>query len=451
MKGKFWFAVVVPAVVIAGAAVVAVTARRPEWTTSSPEALAEFLQGQDALDKVYKDEAHEHFAKAAALDPGFVAAKLFVYGTLDGPAMDTQGGKILEELAAADPTKLTEREAFLIRYALADKGKIAVKPEVVLDGYAGKHPDDPFVLNLEVGIATAHQNWPEARRLLTRLIEVAPNRVSAYNDLGYLAMGQGRFAESEKMFQTYRYIAPDQANPHDSLGELLILVGRYAEARKELEEALRIKPDFCASYGHLVNLAEFEEKPDLAEDAIQRAQNLGKCTGYALQLMRCEAAVRPPALARDWEGIWKASEANCVIDPKEGPTDIVALWAALMTGRRDAVAAREERLHAQLAKAGTGGGKLFNEALLAHLEGARLLMDGNLAEAAARFRFADQGFSYRELPLGSLKMFNRLALARTLQLSGVADEAAAELEEVRSVNPDFAGPVMPLLATVPGR
>jgi len=44
--------------------------------------------------------------------------------------------------------------------------------------------------------------------------------------LGYIKMMQGRFAEAEESFMSYRFIAPDQANPHDSLGELYITTGR---------------------------------------------------------------------------------------------------------------------------------------------------------------------------------------------------------------------------------
>ena len=45
---------------------------------------------------------------------------------------------------------------------------------------------------------------------------MAPNRVLAYNQLGYLEMGQGRFADAQKMFETYRYIAHWSSAPPPS-------------------------------------------------------------------------------------------------------------------------------------------------------------------------------------------------------------------------------------------
>ena len=78
-------------------------------------------------------------------------------------------------------------------------------------------------------------------------MEIAPNWVIAYNQLGYINMSKGRFAEAEERFKSYRFIAPDQANPHDSLGELFIALGRNDEAEESFEKAIEIKPDFWAS------------------------------------------------------------------------------------------------------------------------------------------------------------------------------------------------------------
>ena len=53
-------------------------------------------------------------------------------------------------------------------------------------------------------------------------------------------MMQGRFAEAEESFKSYRFIALDQANPHDSLGELYITTGRYDEAERILGLGSRV-------------------------------------------------------------------------------------------------------------------------------------------------------------------------------------------------------------------
>ena len=247
VKVKVLVAVGVLLVVAVAGALLMLPAREPEWTTTSPQALAELQEGLDSLQKIYYNEAANHFQKALNLDPDFVVAKRFLLVSKQRPSSDPEMKKLVADLLKADLSKVTDRERFLITTTLADHEKDPARAQKVLEEYGAKNPDDPFVLEGLANIAAARQDWPEARRLLTRLLEVAPNRVMAYNQLGYLEMGLGRFAESQKMFETYRYIAPDQANPRDSLGELLILTGRYDDAKRELEEALRMRPDFCAS------------------------------------------------------------------------------------------------------------------------------------------------------------------------------------------------------------
>ncbi|MEJ2582369.1 MAG: hypothetical protein P8127_12175, partial [Acidobacteriota bacterium] len=76
MKRWIWIGLATVVVVGLGVTLVAVPSG-PEWTTSSPEALAEFEAGMDAEMKLYKDEAGEHFRRAFELDPDFVVAGLF--------------------------------------------------------------------------------------------------------------------------------------------------------------------------------------------------------------------------------------------------------------------------------------------------------------------------------------------------------------------------------------
>ncbi len=442
MRRNLLIAAVLVAVVVAGVAVFGVSGRRPEWTTSSPEALAEFQKGLDATQKLYAAEARAGFAKALDADPNFVMAKYFLWATKESEAAGMESDKVLDDLKRADLSKLTARERFLIQFSLsAHASKDAAGPEKILAEYAAKHPDDPYALEREANFATARQDWPEAHRLLAHLIEVAPNRVTAYNQLGYLEMGQGRFAEAQKMFETYRYIAPDQANPHDSLGELYILLGRYSEARTELEAALRIKPDFCASYEHLVRLALLEGNPDLAEKDADRAVAVSSCKTMSEKGLRCVIAAWRPLLKGDWEGARQAGNTWC---PKvSSPDDPLRVWMGLRTGRPADVDAAEAQMRARLDKIAVGApGRGYYEAYLAHAEGARLFVGGEYAKAAERFRFADRSMSYRGLLMGLDKLCNKVMLAEALDAAGSRQEGAAALNEARAVNAGFVDLVL---------
>ena len=422
------------AVLAIGTVVVRLTSKRPEWTTSSPAALSEFQKGLEAREKLYYDEARLHFSKAVELDPNFVMAKYFLVASTEGSSDDSKGDAAIAELQRSDNSRLTERERFLLSYAGANHSKDTGAAEKILTAYAAKHPDDPYVLERQTAVATQRQEWPEAHRLLTRSIEAAPNRVVAYNQLGYLEMGQGQFTEAQRMFETYRYIAPDQANPHDSLGELYIVLGRYDEARKELEAALAIKPDFCASYEHLLRSALMQGRTDEADQALARARRTAPCDATVGKGMRCLIAVWPPLFAGDWDGVWKAQQGSCPNLSEDSPQ----IWVLLRTGRRAEADAFEKKAHERLAKTPSAEpGRGYLEAYVAHIEGARLLIDGEPGKAAERFRFADHLLSYRDLPMALIKLTNRFVLVQALQASGVPDEAATVLASARAVNASF--------------
>jgi len=77
MSKKIWMGM---AVVIAGAIAVSLVAlpKGAEWTTDSPEALAEFTAAIDAKMKLYHNDVQTHLERAVELDPEFVIAKLYL-------------------------------------------------------------------------------------------------------------------------------------------------------------------------------------------------------------------------------------------------------------------------------------------------------------------------------------------------------------------------------------
>jgi len=428
----------VGAVLLLGGAVTAVmiTGHRPDWTTSSSEALAEFELGQDALQKIYTADARAHFARALQLDPGFVVAKLFLARCLDLQPSDTRVDEIVDELRRADLSKLGPREQFLIRYAVADHSKETVKEQEILDSYLAKAPDDPFALEIQANVAVGRQDWTDAQSIYRHLMKVDPNRVSAYNELGYLAMAQGRFGEAEKMFQTYRYIAPEQANPHDSLGELFTLIGRYPEAEKEFNDALRIKPDFCATFRHLVALYQLSDRDAEASATYSRMRQAGACGEYPTKATACGIAEWPSVRIHDWEAVWKAASVNCPADlAGENP---IAMTAAIATGRRKDAEDLLERVKAEVAKLpASEQSRQSLEGAELHMEGVLLLAGGKPVEAADRFLAADKMMTYRELGSGLLKMLNGVYRANALQRAGEREQAAKVIAGLREVNSAF--------------
>ena len=411
---------------------------QPGWTTDSETARAAFEAGLAAEMKYYHEEAMNHFAEAIRLDPAFAAARVKL---LEYTREPERRGELAAELRAIDTDPLTYQERFLVRHALARFDRDWDEAARLAEKQLTKYPDCVYGLEAAADAAWERQDIETAKDLYTRLLELDPHWVSAQNRLGYLALAEGRFADAEQLIRTYTYLAPDQANPHDSLGEILTIRGRYEDARIELEEAVRIRPDFCPAHQHLVDLAILEGRPQDAAPLLERAR--GACDEKWIEHMICHTALWQDYLAGDYDSPWRPGARECLQETEE--VDFLVHRMAALSGRTDEARAIEERFEERLltAEASTKMTLEAPRALLAHLEGVRLLSEGKSAEAARRLTSADQSLRYSDN--GILKLFNRLNLALALQRSGDLGGEREMLEAVREVNPAFAA-IYPSLA-----
>lgn len=415
---------------LAGATGVLVSCQRVAWTTDSPQALAAFERCLDAEMKVHIEEVREECSQALEHDPDFLLPKLRL---LRYVARDEEGRRaLIDDLAAADLAPLTDRERFLVEHFLAyHKGDLE-RAAGLLNEYLEDHPDDPYALDIRCSAAWERQDWQAAEPCYRRLLEIDPNWVRAQNNLGYIAMAQGRFAEAEDLFKTYRFIAPDQANPHDSLGELLILVGRYEEAEKELEKALDVRESFCPSYEHLIQARLMAKKVGGARQAVERMAAQESCRDAAPKI-RCRIDLWSQLLAGDAEAAWQTAQDGCI--SPWGEALILSHEAAVAAGRIEEALALEAKLARLIEEAGPRT-KPSLEMHLFHMGGQRAEVAGDFERAVELYREADRRLRYWEAQgLGVFKLFNQLSLARALSRSGRANEAARVLDQVRSVNP----------------
>ncbi len=440
MRRWLWW-VLGGAVVASAAFAVVAVGRGPEVTTVSPAARAELEAALDASMKFYHEEARQHLERALALDPDFVLAKLLLVERLHGDSERRQ--RLVADVAAADLDRLSERERFMVRRALALYGKRSEEAEQILEDYLARHPNDPFALEMKAMRAFSRGETAAAEQAYRRLIEVGPNWVIAYNQLGYLAMRQGRFAEAEEHLVSYRFIAPDQANPHDSLGELYTLVGRYDEAVASLEQAIRTKPDFWYGYEHLALAHLMRRDWSAAAAAVERMAAAG-CPEDMVESIRCEVRLRPLALAGQWQQLLDVIASSCPKAPAGGDGPPLYEHLALVgLGRFDRAAELEAELRSALDDKGvelaSGEKGAFFKILLLRLEGMRLAGEGAFDEAAARLREADALMGYNGAGPGLARLFVKLQLAEALQAAGRDAEAGRVVAEVRAVNPSLAG------------
>ena len=438
---KIWLAAVAVVVVVVALSLIALP-KGQEWTSDSPEALIELDAAVDAMMKLYHPEARAHLQQAIELDPNFVIAKLFLAEEL---AYDDRerAKQLMDEVLAADTSHLSDRERLLVEQARANRERRSADAARIIDDYLEKHPDDPYILHRKALRCWQTGDFEEAERLNRRLIEIAPNWVIAYNQLGYIAMSQGRFAEAEEYFSSYRFVAPDQANPHDSLGELFIITGRYDEAETSLLRSIEIKPDFWAAYGHLALARMQAGDYGGAEQVLGMARATGDCPESWLTGIDCLIRLRRLAATDRWRDILGLAEERpgCSEDMTSSSAEALTHLAASLAGEREVAQAIEDDVAGRVGDIQTGKSKGELPDLLAlqaHLRGVRLALGGDLAGAIESFQLADRSLTYMQAGSGLFKLSNRLFEVEALLAAGDDGKAHQVLSQVRSVNPRMA-------------
>jgi len=439
MKRWMWMALVAVIVVGAGVTLVAVPTEQ-EWTTSSPEALAEFEKAMDARYKFYKDDEMRHLQRAAELDPDFVLARLWTVGQKygeDEEAAKAEWDKILE----TDTSKLTPRERFYIERSRLIRAERWEEIDPLMEKYLADYPNDPYILYEKAGQHWTRDEFDEAEPLYRRLVEIAPNWVIAYNQLGYINASKGRFAEAEERFKSYRFIAPDQANPHDSLGELFIALGRNDEAEESFEKAIEMKSDFPAAYFHIVLLKSFSGDIEGARKTIDRAKTAGISDSWVAEL-DCLVQYKNLRDTGSWREILELAETSECAEKSE--VTFMKQWthlAACEVGDWDTALEIEKAAEGRLAEIESKGmwiGARYEEmtrAGIEHLQGVRLALQGKYDEAEKLLRAADKRLTYIEAPSAIFKLRNQTVLAEILLADGQDAEAHGLLTKIRSVNP----------------
>lgn len=440
MKRWYWIAIAAAVVVAAGVTLVALP-RAPEWTTSSPEALAEFDAGLAEYKKYYFEEAREHIKNAYEIDPDFLMAKLRVARILVVGEDPDRAEVLFSELMTANLSRLTERERCLIGYWLArhqEKDEEAVR---LLDLCVERLPSDPHILEIKAGLEWAQGNFEGADRLYKGLVAADPNWVTAYNSLGYIKMMQEHFDEAEEHFKKYRYIAPDQANPHDSLGELYITTGRYRDAETTLERALEIKPDFWASYLHLALLKAYQRDFESLYRVIERARAAGIADGVLFE-MNCSTQFTELADREAWQDILAERDGACVDKYRLGLPSLITHRAACSLGDWEVAQQLEDDAAGALLeveKSGNNDAIRVAQAATLHMQGVRLATQGMYGAAEERFRAVSDRLGFMMVEQGMFKLYNQLLEAETLLAAGKDSEAHKVIAHVRGINPEMVG------------
>jgi tetratricopeptide (TPR) repeat protein len=147
-------------------------------------------------------------------------------------------------------------------------------------------------------------------------------------------------------------------------------------------------------------------------------------------------------LAGSWREIVELAESSGCLNQDDLNTPKTTLHlAASELGEWDTALAIEQEAKNLLdsieEKGGRGRGVERLRAATEHLEGVRLALQGDFAEAEALLRAADSRLTYVEANAAIFKLYNRTVIAELLLADGQAAEAHGLLAKVRSVNPEW--------------
>ncbi|NOY78361.1 MAG: tetratricopeptide repeat protein [Calditrichaeota bacterium] len=265
-------------------------------TTHSKAAYQEFLEGKEAANKFYNNEAEIHFAKAISLDSNFAMAYLYLGGIYKSQTNKKRLAERYLKKAKELASTVSERERWIIFMNLAPSEK---KREAYLDSLLQKYNNTVEPHLAKAGMAMRKMDYKTAEQEFKRILQINPNYAMAYNMLGYLASQQGKTTEAIAYFKKYIFIAPDEANPHDSLGELLLLIGRYDEAIAEFKKALAIRPELATERSiladairyHFAEAYFFKGMFQKSLDYLKKGEALSSNSEYSLQMPGLQATI----------------------------------------------------------------------------------------------------------------------------------------------------------------
>ena len=93
------------------------------------------------------------------------------------------------------------------------------------------------------GTCFLQEKYPEAEAEYRRVIELKPDNVDAWYNLGLALLKLGKPGDAREAFATTVRISPSRVFARINLAELLLAEGKQEEALEHLEAAIKLAPE----------------------------------------------------------------------------------------------------------------------------------------------------------------------------------------------------------------
>jgi serine/threonine protein kinase/tetratricopeptide (TPR) repeat protein len=214
-------------------------------TTNSYQAYKYFIQGREASEKRYFQDAREFLENAIALDSTFAIAYLSLSRVNIQLERYEESYKEISQ-AKLFTDKATEKERLLIEaYYTSQIERDSDKYFNLLIKITKKYPNEKLGHHdLAYYYRAVAQQFDKAIEECNKVLELDPNYGSALSNLGYIYAEMGDFKKSIYHFKRYASIFPEDANPFDSMAEVYFKMGLLDKALETYKRASAIKPGF---------------------------------------------------------------------------------------------------------------------------------------------------------------------------------------------------------------
>lgn len=357
-------------------------------TTSSKEALADFLQGRDLFEKLQGQESLQHFDAAIEKDPNFAMAYLF--SSFSQPIAKDFFQRVDQAVALKD--KVSEGERLWIEGVKAGTDGFPMKQRGIYQSLVMKYPKAERAHNLLGNNYFGTQEYEKAIAEYEQVIRINPEFSQAYNQMGYAYRFLKKYDEAEKAFQKYIELIPDDPNPYDSYAELLMKRGKFEASIEQYQKALKVNPNFVASHLGIATNYNFLDEHEKAREQLQKLFDIARNDGerraarFAMTVSYVDEGKMDKALE---ELGWQYNLGKSTDDPANMAGDLVSMgnihfemkkYDKALTFYQDALKAIESSDLSEAVKDNARRFFLFNEARVALKKGDLKLARDKAAE-----------------------------------------------------------------------
>lgn len=225
-------------------------------TTSSEQALQDFLKARDLFEKIRYQDAGEYLERAVKQDSNFALAYVYLSFT----ELNVTERYALLEKAKSLSDDVSKGERLCILAYEAGAFGYSKKQEGYFQELVEAYPNDERALTHLANFYFGQREYEKAMVYYKRAVQLNPNFSVPYNQMGYVYRYQQNYPAAEESFKKYIKLIPDDPNPYDSYAELLLKMGEYEVSIETYEKALEIDPDFSPSHrGIATNLIYMRE------------------------------------------------------------------------------------------------------------------------------------------------------------------------------------------------